>query len=242
MLPEGGIRKDFQSTRLFQEYATRNAASWYQFAGLKLGRPAENGSLCLVTGCDKSPAWGVASYHRSCGAKVSCEFMGTEVGDGHSSGYHWKDHRHVTVRVSRLDRSESSQARGDYGVPSSNPRPTLNHCIFVRGFRISLETEYWRELLGYKVKIEDGSKCRFDKVEGDKSSTSSPPATHGSSLSCGKHTSNPNWRMDVDAVNQHDISLENISSVSSVSECSLVRCWDLTYDQPLTSHTIHWSR
>ena len=122
MLPEGGIRKDYQSIRRFQEYARRNAASWYQFAGLTLGRPAENGSLCLVTGCDKSPAWGVASYHRSCGAKVSCKFMGTEVGDGRSSGYRWKDHRHVTVRVSRLDCNASSQSRGEFFVPIPNAR------------------------------------------------------------------------------------------------------------------------
>ena len=221
ILPEGGIRKDLLSTRLFQDYATRNAASWYQFAtGSKLGRPAQNGSLYLITGCDKSPAWGVASYyHPFSRAKVSCEFMGTEVGDGHPPGYHWINFRPATVRVSRLDHSGSSQARGD-----PNPRPTLNQCIFVRGFRISLELRYWRQLLGYKVKIEDGIDFQIDEAKDGKRAAPFLPAIHDSSPNYGNQNSNQTWRMD--AVNEHDILLENISSVSNVSECFRVRCWD----------------
>ena len=220
MLPEGGIRRDLLARGLFHDYAKRNAAAWYQFAtGPELGRAIENGSLYLITGCDKSPAWGVASYyHPSSGARVSCEFIGTALGDGYPRGYRWKDYSPATVRVSRQDPRRSTSARYGPGIPNIlDPGPTCNQCVFVRGFRISLELRYLHKLFGPKVKIEDGINFKFeysDAVDSEGGKPSSLSYMHGSSsTSYGKQNSN---RGITDA-NEDDILLENISSMSSVS-------------------------
>ncbi len=66
MLPDGGNRYDTKHRSLFQQYATENALSWYIYAnGLDhLARQAPNGSLYLVTGCDKTRSWGIAAVSR----------------------------------------------------------------------------------------------------------------------------------------------------------------------------------
>ena len=224
MLPEGGFRKDLLAKKLFHEYAMRNAAAWYQFAGSPdLGRETENVSLYLVTGCDKSRAWGIASYDRpSGGAEISSKFMTVGVGeDGASPVYSWEDYSPATVRISCQDRSISNEARRHSSVHDSNPSPTFNQCIFIRGFRISLETRYMHWLLGEKVKIEEGINPKTTLEGGTHSSlllstadsSSSQAVIYGGSSSYGRQ--NSDQRMDV--INEHDILLQNISSVSSVS-------------------------
>ncbi|PBK66352.1 hypothetical protein ARMSODRAFT_856095, partial [Armillaria solidipes] len=62
MLPDGGNRYDTKHRSLFQQYATKNALSWYIYVNSldHLARQAPNGSLYLVTGCDKARSWGTA--------------------------------------------------------------------------------------------------------------------------------------------------------------------------------------
>lgn len=224
MLPEGGFRKDLLAKRLFLQYAMRNAGAWYQFAtGPDLGREAENGSLYLVTGCDKSPVWGAAScYHPSGSSRVSFKFVATGAGEDDASlVYSWRDYSPATVRMGCQDSSVHGPESGGL-----NPRPAFNQCVFIRGFRISLEPRYMGWLLGEKVKIDEGinpmEKLYFGSSPSPPSSTrgsSSPQAlAYSGSLSAyGRHSTNQSLRMDAVSGCDSDIFLENISCVSSVS-------------------------
>jgi hypothetical protein len=234
MLPEGGFRKDLLAKKLFQEYAMGNAAAWYQFAGSPdLGREAENGSLYLVTGCDKNPAWGIASYyHPSGGAELSLKFMAAGPGDGDASlAYRWEDSGPATVRISYQDRSRSSEVQLGPSA-SSDTSKTFNQCVFIRGFRISLETRYLRWLLGEKVKIEDGigdpqnmegginSNWLLSRSAADSSSVQA--VIKGGASSHGKRGSDQR----VDVIPEHDVLLQDIFNVSSV-RCHFPRYYDL---------------
>ena len=136
---------DLRNQGRFFDYAVKNGQSWYRFVTGPLGRRIQNGSLYLVTGCDKSPAWGVASCSDPFGkTEVSLKFMAAESGkDGNSSSlaYSWEEYKSATVRT--------------------GADPSSNQCAFVRGFRISVQPGLipWfpmNPLRRYKVKVEDG--------------------------------------------------------------------------------------
>ncbi|KIK58590.1 hypothetical protein GYMLUDRAFT_112745, partial [Collybiopsis luxurians FD-317 M1] len=57
ILPEGGMRIDHQKYTRFYRYAAECARSWYSYVNGPLERGAHNGSIYLVTGCDKARAW-----------------------------------------------------------------------------------------------------------------------------------------------------------------------------------------
>ncbi|KIM91595.1 hypothetical protein PILCRDRAFT_27775, partial [Piloderma croceum F 1598] len=63
-LPEGASRQDLLCINKFRRHAIENVMHWYEFVNGVLGREAPNGSLYLVTGCDKSTTWGIASVAR----------------------------------------------------------------------------------------------------------------------------------------------------------------------------------
>lgn len=93
-----------------------------------------NGSLFLVTGCDKADDWALASFPCYPGAKGSLDLQYNWQPDYMSP---WIDHG--TARTSY------------YAPPMSRPVPvepgTQNQCIFVRGMRISLSAKSWRETM-----------------------------------------------------------------------------------------------
>jgi hypothetical protein len=222
MLPEGGSRVDLRNRGLFYQYAARNAIAWYRFVnGPDLGRQAENGSLYLITGCDKSPAWGVASYSHPFGAPdVSLKF--TAVGEGEDStsplAYSWENYSSAAVRTGRQQDQDSEVPVG----PESSANSTPNQCVFIRGLRISLQPHVLRILLGDKVKVEEGFNplCEVKNsitstLPRSTTNSSSLPLIHGSPCYGMQHSNNK--------MNENDILLEHISDVSKVSSY-FVRC------------------
>ncbi len=61
MLPDGAHRYVAKNRSIYEKYASENGIAWYQYANGTLGRGAPNGSLYLVTGCDKCRSWGTAA-------------------------------------------------------------------------------------------------------------------------------------------------------------------------------------
>ena len=61
-MPQGAYHKDLKNISRFRDYALTHAESWYQYANGPRGREIGNGKLHMVTGCDKTTAWGIASY------------------------------------------------------------------------------------------------------------------------------------------------------------------------------------
>jgi hypothetical protein len=220
MLPEGGSRVDLRKRGLFYQYAAHHAISWYKFVnGPDLDRRAENGSLYLVTGCDKCPAWGVASYCHPFGgtqAEDSLKFMAVGQGeDGTSLAYTWENYSTAAVRTGRCEVGAAIDSE------SSEPaNPSFNQCVFIRGLRISVRPGLLRVLLGNRVKVEEG----FNSLSKGGTTSNLPESARDSSFhplipssgsSCyeGKQQS----KQKVNVVNEYDISLESISDASNVS-------------------------
>jgi hypothetical protein len=61
-MPQGAYHEDLKNIRRLREYALIHAESWYQYANGPCRREIGNGELHLVTGCDKTTSWGIATY------------------------------------------------------------------------------------------------------------------------------------------------------------------------------------
>ncbi|KZP15774.1 hypothetical protein FIBSPDRAFT_685457, partial [Athelia psychrophila] len=74
-MPDGASSVDYRGLGKLCSYAMRNGESWYKFVNGELGLGAPNGSMCLVTGCDKSTTWRIASVpHGSSSNTIALSF------------------------------------------------------------------------------------------------------------------------------------------------------------------------
>ncbi|KAJ7472664.1 hypothetical protein FB451DRAFT_1036321 [Mycena latifolia] len=117
VLPEGASREKLLPVQTFRAHVRKHSYRWYKFAGDRL---PSNGSLFVVTGCDKTASWGIATASTTSGAiSVSLKFTVAGLAEGSlRPRYEWRDFGSATVRNFR-----------DYGSPR-----TENQCIFIRGY------------------------------------------------------------------------------------------------------------
>jgi len=128
---------DFGPIARFREYAVQNAESWYNYVNGPRGREAENGSIYLVTGCDKSKSWGVASFSDVSGS-FTLTFIPASEGGNDNCGFYWEQ--------ASLATTNSGPIPIEY-FDSPQDRPQ-NQCTFIRGFKVSLSEGLWATLLG----------------------------------------------------------------------------------------------
>ena len=125
-MPDGAIGEDYSNLKALRTYARENAESWYTFISETWGWDTPNGSLYLVSGCDKSAAWGIMTL-RTTQAKrsFSANFTATKIA-GVNAGYNcsWSNTGDAIPR--------SSEA-SNLGIPQPQ-----NQCLFVRGFKIMI--------------------------------------------------------------------------------------------------------
>jgi hypothetical protein len=212
MLPKGVSQTKLLTRGKFHHYAASNAVAWFQFVynpHTGLGRWPENQPLYLVTGCEKCPAWGNASYSRPPGAvNTSLKFISVGEG-GAGTMYSWRNYGSAVARTGHQQHQ-----------PDSGTNPTFNQCVFVEGFRILLQPRFIRKLLGDKVVVEhginplhkrQGNVTPMELINGVGSIRGSS-SWHGGSSGCGEqHPS--------EMVNEYHVVLEHISDASSVSFC-----------------------
>ncbi|KAJ7320990.1 hypothetical protein DFH08DRAFT_674588, partial [Mycena albidolilacea] len=90
-LPHGGQVEKLRPVRFMREYAAKNAESWYKYLNGTKGFELMNGSLLLITGCEKAKSWGMAMFHN---VSPQIEFPPlsfrptTDVQNSHK--YHWQ--------------------------------------------------------------------------------------------------------------------------------------------------------
>ena len=123
-LPEGAASQDLLNLAKFRRHALKNTVAWYEFVNGTLGREAANGSLYLVTGCDKTTTWGVASV--SCtseSSSFSLKFTAAQLVEGSAAySYSWETRCPATVRTGP--------------GPCDDSELLQNQCLFLRGFRL----------------------------------------------------------------------------------------------------------
>ncbi|THV06261.1 hypothetical protein K435DRAFT_773452 [Dendrothele bispora CBS 962.96] len=137
ILPDGASRYDYLGRRTLREYAVRNAESWYQFLIDELGISADNGSLYLITGCDKTRCYqNIAFSNASKEFSVSVQYS-SPIADG----------RLAVSYSTSTEHMPSSRASG----PGNT---TENLSVFIRGFKIMLRRGP-ASLLKSAVKVMD---------------------------------------------------------------------------------------
>ncbi|KAK0191800.1 hypothetical protein F5146DRAFT_613868 [Armillaria mellea] len=88
-LPNSATRHEVLKKRAIQEYAIANGADWYAYANSRdyLAREASNGTLYLVTGCDKTDSWDLAAVGKPPHSRSVClTFIASEVVCGEVRG------------------------------------------------------------------------------------------------------------------------------------------------------------
>ncbi|KAJ7285279.1 hypothetical protein C8J57DRAFT_970135, partial [Mycena rebaudengoi] len=61
-LPHGSLLEKLENLDSMRRYAAQYAESWYKYVNGVRGRGLANGGLYLITGCEKTKSWGIASF------------------------------------------------------------------------------------------------------------------------------------------------------------------------------------
>jgi len=125
VLPDGASREDFVPNTSLLEYIEGNAADWYSHIPNILRGSLDsisNGSLYLITGCDKTHSAicvAVPSRHRWSGVKMNIQYK-------QDSPRQWSDPNFIKICT--------------YGP---DLHPGAHYGVFIRGIRISLNHRTW---------------------------------------------------------------------------------------------------
>ncbi|KAF8176650.1 hypothetical protein K438DRAFT_72601 [Mycena galopus ATCC 62051] len=133
-LPYGAHLKKLRNLESMRRYAAKHAESWYKYVNGERGRGLVNGSLYLVTGCEKAQSWGMASFQDiSIQTEFQLSFRPTTDAD---SGYRY-----------RWQGTRSHRKQAD-SPPDGAP---LNQTTFIHAFAISVCERIWEKLFGVEV-------------------------------------------------------------------------------------------
>ncbi|KAF5323802.1 hypothetical protein D9619_012966 [Psilocybe cf. subviscida] len=128
VLPEGASREDITSTKRFHKYVQRWAPHWYRHLGLS------NGSIFLVTGCDKASDFACATFFSDDEPReIDMDYVRHE-----NDEYPWNNQGRARAHYYR-----HSDAESDVGSTSIMPEHTQRFCVFIRGMRIALSSAVW---------------------------------------------------------------------------------------------------
>lgn len=126
-MPDGAMSEDYSNEAAIRRCSIKNAMSWYEFINGELGREAPNGSLYVVTGCDKSTSWGIATVAEGSSSQaLSLQFTAVKLGISANYACSWSTTGGAIVRNS---------IAADLG---EGVEQTQNQCLFVRGYKIMI--------------------------------------------------------------------------------------------------------
>ena len=180
-MPQGAYHEDLKNIMTFREYVLIHAESWYVYAKGPCGRQVGNGELHVVTGCDKTTSWGIATYWNSQSKRpednvslLSFNPVGNERQARHSSytTYEW-DYEGMVEAKSGPEEDELINLGVNGSVP---PR---NQCTFIRSLTPAVGVDDWERLeLKVASLVKDQASVRspkgpFPSVSGAISSLSS---------------------------------------------------------------------
>ena len=180
-MPQGAYHEDLKSIMKFREYVLIYAESWYVYAKGPCGRQVGNGELHVVTGCDKTTSWGIATYSHLQSKRpednvslLRFNSVGNECQGRHSSytTYEW-DYEGVVDAKSGPEEEELMSL----GVNSSVP--PRNQCTFIRSLTPGIRVDDWERLeMKVAALLKDQAsvqspKSPFPSVSGAISSLSS---------------------------------------------------------------------
>ena len=133
MLPDGGSRIDLKNRGLLAKYAADNVQHWYRFAKTKRRIDAPNGSLCVITGCDKARSYELAAFHNP-------SYKGQEVSFQLSIS-------NIASAAGEISYAETLNCKAEKRR-STEVQSAENQAVFLRGFKLSIRHGLWAKLAG----------------------------------------------------------------------------------------------
>jgi len=146
-MPQGAYHEDLKNVMTFREYVSIHAESWYVYAKGPCGRQLKNKELHVVTGCDKTTSWGIATYSHLQSrhpednmSLLRFNSVGNERQGRHFSTYEW-DYEGVVIEAkSGPEEDELMNLWVNGSVP---PR---NQCTFIRSLTPAIGVDAWERL------------------------------------------------------------------------------------------------
>ncbi|KAF7302897.1 Pleiotropic drug resistance ABC transporter protein [Mycena kentingensis (nom. inval.)] len=138
-LPSGSTLCRLENIEAMRRYAATNAESWYRYVNEKRGRRLGNGRLYLITGWEKAPTGGMATFQN---VAPSRDFDIALVPLQQPGGG-------IQYAFSRGDPARAHT----FGTLPLTADGALNHAVFLQGFSISLGQGIIQRLLGRRVKF-----------------------------------------------------------------------------------------
>jgi hypothetical protein len=169
MLPNGASRTDLRSYDLLQQYVAKNAEKWYEYVTVERGFDAPNGSLYIITGCDKCEHWELAAFHNP---SYQQEDFAFQITVNNSSGAILGTLTHTAVLDCSVGHRRSISV-------STHGRP--NQAVFLRGFKISIKTRESNRRKG-RVKLLSLEDSTFEVIKQQGKTLSFSQATSSSNI------------------------------------------------------------
>ncbi|EDR05836.1 uncharacterized protein LACBIDRAFT_294783 [Laccaria bicolor S238N-H82] len=142
VMPNGAYHEDLLNLHKFQRIAVKNAENWYKFTIGTCGRAIKNGELRLVTGCDKTNLWGIATYSDFPPGAITLAANTAQS----PVEYTWDYEGRVEAKAGpRLEELLDDAGNQEY------PRDTRNQCTFLRSFTVSLPDDVWESMVSTLV-------------------------------------------------------------------------------------------
>ncbi|KDR72401.1 hypothetical protein GALMADRAFT_270796 [Galerina marginata CBS 339.88] len=144
MMPVGSKSADLKSTGKFRQCMAMQAVDWYKYANNVRGWDVRNGNLHLVTGYDKTKAWGMATFSNRTAQDGPCRFRFRSMDESNmGKTYIWDYSGTAQVRNGPGARQIEALRNGD---PSQEGVDYENQCLFVRTMNVTLQDGIWKQL------------------------------------------------------------------------------------------------
>ena len=152
-MPEGATSLDLAGDLAFNDYLNANVWKWYEFVHKIRRQSIRNGQIRLVTGCDKTTAWGIATVSgMSQHTTNKLKFKASDAVGSSTTTYTWECSGMVEVRVGP-DKHGIEALRSDDALNTT----FCNQCLFVRTMTATLNNDDWAILMRNlgKTVVED---------------------------------------------------------------------------------------
>ncbi|KAF8158109.1 hypothetical protein B0H34DRAFT_707571 [Crassisporium funariophilum] len=229
-MPEGAFHEELCNVSRFRDYIAAHAENWYKFINGTRGYEAHNGDIRIVVGCDKTTAWGMATFSNASqqsNFRLRFHALGEQSLQSTANPYSWEHSGMAEVRVGpepgdndELGESRSSQLR--------------NQCLFTRTLSFTLAEKVWEKLFPTTVRANDPnnaptSSVLFSSQQYTTSSGVSPASSvsqsssfqgtqrslEGTSMQSGG--SSENWE-DLGENQESSVDIQDTLAIGSTSE------------------------
>ncbi|KAF8900997.1 hypothetical protein CPB84DRAFT_993802 [Gymnopilus junonius] len=135
-MPRGAYVQRLANNNHFDEYIASHASSWYRLANGPLKRGIKNGDLCIVLGCYKSAAWGMATFASRPSSEAQRLRFSVNLDNYRPFSWELTGVGSVTTKV-------GPEPGDNDGLFDNQPQELLNQCLFIQTQAVSLTEDAW---------------------------------------------------------------------------------------------------